>query len=203
LGASFATDGTVITSQENFLRFFPQRSAGQVTLGLIKLEPGADPAAVLAQLQALLPPDTIAATKADYVAYEQAYWAETTPIGVVFGFGTVMAFAVGMVIVFQILATDVSDHLPEYATFKAMGYRDRFLLTIVLEESLILAVLGFVPGLALAMGQYALIRRVASLPIAMTGARFAFVFFLTLLMCSVSGYIATRKLQSVDPADIF
>jgi putative ABC transport system permease protein len=203
LGASFATDGTVITSQENFLRFFPERSAGQVTLGLIKLKPGVDPAAVVAQLQALLPPDTVVATRADYVAFEAAYWAETTPIGLVFGFGTVMAFMVGMVIVFQILATDVQNHLPEYATFKAMGYRDRFLLGIVLEEAMILAVLGFVPGLALALGQYALIRQAAALPIAMTGARFAFVFFLTLVMCGASGFIATRKLQSADPADIF
>ncbi|NJK34605.1 MAG: FtsX-like permease family protein [Oscillatoriales cyanobacterium SM2_2_1] len=203
LGASFATDGTVITSQDTFLRFFPQRSPGQVTLGLIHVAPGADPKAVVAQLQAVLPPDTIAATKADYVAFEQAYWAETTPIGVVFGFGTIMAFAVGTVIVFQILATDVADHLPEYATFKAMGYRDRFLLATVLEEAVVLAILGFIPGLALALGQYALIRQVAALPIAMTGARLGFVFFLTLVMCSFSGYVATRKLQSADPADIF
>ena len=203
LGASFASDGTLIASQENFLRFFPERGAGQVTLGLVKVKPGADPQQILAQIKGILPPDTIASTKQDYVALEQAYWQKTTPIGIVFTFGTVMAFVVGTVIVFQILSTDVNDHMGEYATFKAMGYRDRYLLSIVLEEAIILAALGFIPGLGLALGQYALIRNVASLPISMTFARLSFVFFLTVVMCMASGMIATRRLQSADPADIF
>lgn len=203
LGASFATEGTLITSQENFLRFFPDRGAGQVTLGLVKVKPGADPNQVLAQIKAILPPDTIASTKQDYVELEKAYWQKNTPIGIVFTFGTVMAFIVGTVIVFQILSTDVNDHIGEYATFKAMGYRDRYLLLIVFEEAIILATLGFIPGLGLALAQYALIRNVAALPIGMTFSRFAFVFFLTLVMCSVSGIIATRKVQSADPADSF
>jgi putative ABC transport system permease protein len=203
LGASFATDGTIVTSQENFLRFFPERSPGQVTLGLIKVAPGADREQVLNQIKAILPPDAIASTKQEYVDFEQAYWQRTTPIGIVFTFGTVMAFVVGTVIVFQILSTDVNDHMSEYATFKAMGYRDRYLLVIVLEEAIILAALGFLPGLALALGQYALIRNVAALPIGMTFARLAFVFFLTVVMCVASGMIATRKLQSADPADNF
>ncbi len=203
LGASFATDGTLVTSSENFLRFFPERNSGQITLGLVKLEPGVDLAQVLVQIQAILPPDTIASTKQEYVDEEQAYWQETTPIGIVFTFGTVMAFVVGMVIVFQILSTDVNEHMSEYATFKAMGYRDRYLLMIVLEQSIILASLGFIPGLALALGQYALIANLGALPIAMTSGRMMLVFVLTVGMCIISGVIATRKLQSADPADNF
>jgi putative ABC transport system permease protein len=203
LGASFATDGTLVTSSENFLRFFPERNSGQITLGLVKLEPGVDLAQVLAQIQAILPPDTIASTKQEYVDEEQAYWQQTTPIGIVFTFGTVMAFVVGMVIVFQILSTDVNEHMSEYATFKAMGYRDRYLLMIVLEQSIILASLGFIPGLALALGQYALIGNLGALPIAMTSGRMVLVFVLTVGMCIISGVIATRKLQAADPADNF
>lgn len=203
LGASFATDGTLITSQENFLRFFPDRGAGQVTLGLVKVKPGADPSEVLAQIKGILPPDTIASTKQDYVDFEQAYWQQTTPIGIVFTFGTILAFVIGTVIVFQILSTDVNDHMGEYATFKAMGFRDRYLLFVVLEEALILAALGFIPGLGLALGQYALLRSVAALPVSMTFARLSFVFFLTVVMCVASGMIATRRLQSADPADVF
>jgi putative ABC transport system permease protein len=203
LGASFATDGTLITSSENFLRFFPERSPGQITLGLIKVNPGIDLELMLAEIKAILPRDTIASTKQQYVDYEQAYWQQTTPIGIVFTFGTVMAFVVGTVIVFQILSTDVNEHMSEYATFKAMGYRDRYLLLIVLEQSLILAALGFIPGLALALGQYTLIRNAAALPIAMTAGRLVLVFSLTMGMCVISGMIATRRLQSADPADNF
>ncbi len=203
LGASFATDGTLVTSQENFLRFFPNRNAGQVTLGLVKVKAGTDVNQVLADIQAILPKDVIATTKLGYLDVEQAYWASNTPIGVIFSLGATMAFAVGIVIVFQILSTDVNDHLAEYATFKAMGYGDRFIIFIVLEEAMILAILGFIPGLGLALAQYALIQNVAALPIAMTFARFSFVFFLTLVMCGVSGMIALKKVRSADPADIF
>uniref|UniRef100_UPI00286C83E1 FtsX-like permease family protein n=1 Tax=Chamaesiphon sp. OTE_8_metabat_110 TaxID=2964696 RepID=UPI00286C83E1 len=128
---------------------------------------------------------------------------ETTPLGIVFTFGTVMSFIVGMVIVFQILSTDVNEHMGEYATFKAMGYRDRFLLAIVLEQSLILASLGFIPGLGLALGQYTLIQNLGALPIAMTVERLVLVFSLTVAMCVVSGAVTTRRLQSADPADNF
>jgi putative ABC transport system permease protein len=203
LGASFATDGTLITSPENFLRFFPERSSGQITLGSIKVKPGVDPNRVLAQITASLPPDTIASTKQQYVKDEQAYWQETTPIGIVFTFGTIMSFIVGMVIVFQILSTDVNEHMSEYATFKAMGYRDRYLFLIVLEQSLILASLGFMPGLALAIGQYTLIQNLGALPIFMTVERLVLVFSLTVTMCVVSGAVTTRRLQSADPADNF
>jgi putative ABC transport system permease protein len=203
LGASFATDGTLITSPETFLRFFPERSSGQITLGLIKVKPGVDPDLVLAQIKAILPPDTMASTKQQYVDDEQAYWQQSTPIGLIFTFGTAMSFVVGMVIVFQILSTDVNEHMSEYATFKAMGYRDRYLLAIVLEQSLILATLGFIPGLALALGQYTLIRNLGALPIFMTVGRLVLVFSLTVVMCVVSGAITTRRLQSADPADNF
>lgn len=203
LGASFATDGTLVTSSENFLRFFPERSQGQITLGLVKVNKGVDPDLVLARIKAILPPDARASTKQEYVDEEQAYWQKTTPIGIVFTFGTVMAFVVGTVIVFQILSTDVNDHMGEYATFKAMGYSDRYLLLIVLEQSLILASLGFIPGFALALGQYTLIGNLSALPISMTFSRLALVFSLTVVMCMVSGIIATRKLQSADPADNF
>ncbi|WP_310415241.1 ABC transporter permease DevC [Chamaesiphon sp. OTE_8_metabat_110] len=203
LGASFTTEGTLITSPETFLRFFPDRSPGQISLGSIKVKPGVDPERVLAKIQAILPPDTIASTKQQYVNDEEAYWQETTPLGIVFTFGTVMSFIVGMVIVFQILSTDVNEHMGEYATFKAMGYRDRYLFLIVLEQSLILATLGFFPGLALALGQYTLIRNLGALPIAMTVERLVLIFSLTVVMCVVSGTVATRRLKSADPADNF
>jgi putative ABC transport system permease protein len=73
----------------------------------------------------------------------------------------------------------------------------------VLEQSLILATLGFIPGLALAIGQYALIQNLGALPISMTMERLVMVFSLTVVMCVVSGAITTRRLQSADPADNF
>ena len=203
LGASFGTDGLLVTSEQNFLLLFPRRDAGSVSLGLIDVEPGYDPVQVAQALQQYLPNDVKAMTIADFIEDEQQYWRTESPIGFVFGFGATMAFVVGVVIVYQVLSTDVNSHLKEYATFKAMGYRHSYLLSIVLEESIIMAFLGFIPGLILPLGLYYLAAKATSLPIYMTLTRAITILVLTILMCLLSGAIATRRLQSADPADMF
>jgi putative ABC transport system permease protein len=114
-----------------------------------------------------------------------------------------MGFVVGVIIVYQVLSTDVNSHLKEYATFKAMGYNNMYLLGVIFEEAIILATLGFVPGFIIPMGLYQMARNATNLPIYMTLSRAMFVLTLTLIMCMISGAIATGKLQSADPADMF
>ena len=205
LGASFGADATLIGSDQNFLRLFPRREPGTVSVGLVKLKPGADPTQVKNALNSHLSgvQDAEVMTVDEFVKKEQAYWTKNRPVGVIFTFGTIIGFIVGMVIVYQILSTDVNDHLSEYATFKAMGYRQSYLLGIILEEAIILALCGFFPGMAISMVLYNGARNATALPIYLTVVRAISVFLLTLIMCTVSGMIATRKLQSADPADIF
>jgi len=203
VGASFGPDGSVMTSDQNFLRIFPRIQSGEVSLGRILLKPGNDVTIVAQELKAQLSSDVQVLTKAEFIQFEADFWRRNTAIGFIFSLGVGMGFIVGIIIVYQILYSDVNDHLSEYATLKAMGYRDRYLLLIVVEQSLILASLGFIPGLALALGQYALIANLGALPISMTVGRLVLVFVLTLVMCMASGIIATRKLQSADPADNF
>lgn len=203
VGASFADDGALITSDQNFLRLFPKRGAGTVSLGLIQLEPEADAEQVREALQARLPDDVQILTSQGYVDFEIAYIQARSPVGFVFGLGTVMGFIVGTVIVYQVLSTDVNSHLAEYATFKAMGYRNRYLLGVIFEEALILSVLGFVPSLGIALGAYQLTAAATALPLVMPLSRVVLVLALTFVMCNVSGAIATRRLQAADPADIF
>jgi putative ABC transport system permease protein len=142
-------------------------------------------------------------THSEFIKFEENYWKSTSPIGFIFGLGTAMAFVVGVVIVYQVLSTDVNTHLKEYATFKAMGYDNAYLLSVVFEEAVILAVLGFIPGAILPVGLYALAAKATALPIYMTALRAIIVLLLTLIMCGMSGELATRKLQSADPADMF
>ncbi|MEA5601629.1 ABC transporter permease DevC [Nostoc sp. UHCC 0252] len=203
IGASFSTDGTLITSDQNFLRFFPQRQAGAVSLGLIQFKPGDDPVQVTSALKAYLPEDVQVLTLKEFIDSAKDYEAKNRPIGFIFGLGTVVGFVVGIVIVYQVLSTDVNAHIKEYATFKAMGYRTFYLLGVVFEEALILAVLGFLPGASIAIGLYHLVRNATNLPLSMPLLRGVFVLLLTLVMCTISGAIATRKLQSADPADMF
>ena len=204
LGASFGADGNIITSDRNFLRLFAdKRQRGLIDIGLIRLEPGANAAIVKEQLISYLAKDVKILTKQEYVDFEKAYWSSSTPIGFIFTLGTIIGFIVGTVIVYQILYSEVSDHLPEYATLKAMGYTQKYLLLVVFQEAIILAILGYIPGFGFAMFQYAMAKNATLLPIAMTLERAITVVILTIIMCCASGAIAVRKLQAADPADIF
>jgi putative ABC transport system permease protein len=134
---------------------------------------------------------------------EVEYWSTATPIGFIFSLGVVIGFIVGIVIVYQILYSDVTDHLAEYATLKAMGYSDGNLLVILFQEALMLAVLGYMPSLFIATGFYQLTRVATFLPIGMSMGKAILVFILTVIMCVTSAGISSKKLLSADPADIF
>lgn len=203
LGASFGADGNLITSDINFLRIFERRSPAGIDAGLIRLKPETDPELVVEAMRQALPDDVLVLTKEGFMDFERNYWQSSTAIGFIFSLGAMMGFIVGTVIVYQILYTDVSDHLAEYATLKAMGYTNRYLLVVVFQEALILSVLGYIPGFALCLGLYDLTENATSLPISMTLARSSLIFGLTILMCCISGAIAVRKVQEADPADVF
>jgi putative ABC transport system permease protein len=202
-GASFAADGNVITSESTFMQLFPSRKPEQIEVGLIKLKPGTDIEKAQKQIAANLPKDVSVLTREGFAQVEKKYWADGTAIGFIFGLGVGVGFIVGIVIVYQILYSDVSEHLPEYATLKAMGYTDGYLLRVLIQEALLLAILGYIPSFFAAIALYHLAAGATMLPIAMTVERAINVLILTIVMCSVSGAIAMRKLQSADPADIF
>lgn len=203
LGASFGADATLMASDQTFLRMFPRAKAGSISVGLVTLAPGEPVAPVVRALRRHLPDDVQVLSHADFVRFEENYWRTASPVGFIFGLGTAMAFVVGVVIVYQVLSTDVNAHLQEYATFKAMGFRQRYLLLVVVEQALILAALGFIPGVLMPLWLYAVAAKATSLPIAMTLGRATTVFVLTLVMCLASGAIATRRLQAADPAELF
>jgi len=203
LGTSFGIDGTLITSDWNFLRLFPNRSKGLIEIGLIKLKPGADPERLRRVLVAGLAPDVEVLTKQAYMDREKEYWAGATPIGYVFAFGSIMGLIVGGVIVYQILFADITAHLPQYATLKAMGYKNSYLFSVVFQEALILAVVGYLPGAVAAVWLYRVTERATHLPLVMAWQTALAVLALTILMCGVAGAIALRKVRSADPAEIF
>jgi len=203
IGPSFGIDGTVLTSIDNWLRLFPERPRNQIQLGLVTLKSHVDPVAARDRLRQQVAPDVLVMTKADFAARERAYWNGATPIGYVFAFGAIMGLVVGAIVVYQILFADVSEHLREYATLRAIGYRNRFVSGIVLQQAGILAVLGFLPGLGVSWALYAQAAEATRLPLHLTSGRVAAVFLLTLVMCAVSGLLALRKVRRLDPADVF
>jgi putative ABC transport system permease protein len=203
LGASFGADGNMLLSSESFLTLMPETPRGSIELGLVRVRKGADPLRVADRLRRLLPRDVTILTKKAFEEFEKNYWRSSTAIGFIFSLGTAMGFVVGCVIVYQILYSDVSDHLPEYATLMAMGYRLSSLFGVVAREGLLLSLLGYVPAWLTGQGLYGLVRSGTSLPVFMDLNRSVIVFALILSMCMVSAALAMRKLVDADPAEIF
>ena len=203
LGTSFGADGNLLTSTETFLDLLPQKPAGAIEVGLIRLRAGSDPDQVLARLKQRLPDDVIVLSKQGFIDFEQNYWRSSTSIGFIFTLGAAMGFVVGCVIVYQVLYTDVSDHLPEYATLMAMGYRLSHLLGVVLREGFYLAVLGYVPAYLAGQGLYWFVRDATRLPVGMNATRALTVLVMILVMCVASSLLAMRRLVDADPAEIF
>ncbi|MBW2281685.1 MAG: FtsX-like permease family protein, partial [Deltaproteobacteria bacterium] len=195
MGTSFGIDGSIVTSDLNFRRLLPGRPPGHIDLGLIRLLPGADPETVRDVLDATLEDDVLVFTRDGFIRREVRYWATATPIGYVFRFGVLMGLIVGSIIVYQILFADVSEHISEYATLKAMGYSDGYLASVVLQEAVILAFLGFVPGTLASIALYRVAGAATMLPLEMTWERGILVFLMIVIMCGVSALLAVRKLR--------
>jgi len=203
MGTSFGIDGNLITSDDNWLRLFPDRPRNEIQLGLLKLGEEADAGAVRDRLREFLPKDVLVMTKADFVQRERTYWNNATPIGYIFAFGAIMGFVVGAIIVYQILFADVSEHLSEYATLRALGYRNRFVSGIVVQQAVILGVLGYIPGTLLVYWLYGKAAEATKLPLYLTQDRALTVFGMTLAMCAISALLAVRKVRRLDPAEVF
>ena len=202
MGASFAADGNMITSDQNFMRIFLGRTMNQVDVGVIRLKKGVDNSAVKARLRSLLNDNVYLYDWKGLKQHEFEYWQNNAPIGFIFGFGMIMGLIVGMVIVYQILFTDITNHISEFATLKAMGYTLRYLLLLVFSSSLILAIVGFIPGFIISFGLYRLVEGAIFIPMPMPLEKILTVFGMILLMCTFSGMLAMQKMRSANPAEM-
>ena len=202
LGLFFFSEGSVATNNGNFSRLTGAK-ADDVTMGLIRLRPGSDPNAVAARLREALPDDVLIVTREQLFDQEQGYFVTVKPIGIMFQSAVFVAFAVGLVILFQVLSTELSNRLNEFATLKAMGFGAPFIYGIGLSQNLIFIVCSFVPAWLAAQGLFILVYKLSKLPMEMTPSLIGNVFGLTLAMSVIAGYLALRKVRKADPADLF
>lgn len=206
-GINFSNDGTLIMSPENFARYFSIRSSGKplsmVDYGVVACRPDVSPGVVADRLQRLVGDNVIVQTREDFLDSERSFWGKNTPIGLIFRVGTFIGFVVGMIICYQVLATDIGDHLGEFATLKAMGYPPMFFAAVVVTQALLLSLVSFVPGLLITACAFSGINWSTGLVMFLNTYRIGIVLGLTIIMCVASGVIALRKLLSTDPASLF
>ena len=203
VGISINTDGNLYMSPANFLRLFPDRRPGAADVGLIRLHPGVEVESVRRSLQILAGPEAKVMTRNELIEGEIAFIRENAPIDFIFGMGAAVGFFVGFVVVYQILYTEVTNHLPQYATLKAMGFSDGYLLRVVFSQAMLLSALGYIPGFLLAVVLYRVATNAIQMQFEMTTSRALVVFALTVVMCCLSATMAMRRIRTADPAEVF
>lgn len=204
LGPSFGVDGNLIVSDSTFVKINPLlRPSEKIDVGIVQLKPGVDPQEVLKNLRDNIPNDVQIFTRQQFIDFEKEYWASRTPIGFILNLMLTMASVVGVVIVYQILYSNIATQFIAYATLKAIGYANGYLLNVVFQQALILALLAYFPGFIISVALYDFAMEATKLPIMMTSNNALIVLTSTVLICITSGALAINKLRSADPADIF
>ena len=203
LGMGLLADGSIIVSEDNFMRLYGQPELPRVNFGLIKLTPGTTPAAAVEALRRALPADVVVLTRDEIIRREERYFVSVKPVGIMFQVGMLVAFIVGAVILYQILASEISNRMREFATMKALGYTENFIYRIGIYQGLLFSLLGYIPSLLLALGLYRLLRALSGFPVYMDWTRVFGVLGMSLVMCAIAAALSLGKIKRADPADLF
>ncbi len=210
MGSDFANEGNIVMSSQNFAEYFPMRSFGgapldSVDVGIVQVEGRtyANTIKVVEALRRRLPDDVKIKTKYELAQQEREFWSGSTPVGFVFTIGWLMGFVIGVIICYQIIYSNIADHMPEYATLKAIGYKNSYFISLVLCESFYLAVLGFIPGLLITWGAFTFLSSATGLVMEVKLLNVVTIFGGTVLMCALSGCLAVFKVFAADPAELF
>ena len=203
LGVGFLADGAFIASDDTFSRLFGSESLDRPNLGLLRLKPGSDPDVVAEKLRASLPGDVRVVTRDELNAYQTEHWVSNTAAGNIFGLGSLAGFVVGLVVLFEILSTDIRNQLPFYATLMAMGYTRKQLLRFVLEQAWIFAAIGYLPALLISAVLFPIVHDLTQLPVFLTAGLALSVLTLGFIMCSGAAGLSFLRLRKADPAELF
>lgn len=214
MGTGLAANGAILLSHTGFNRIAPDRmllpnSDERVSMLLIRLREGvtsSEGSTAIKERLARLDGRSSGfkvLTIEEAMADERWHWYVRTPVGIIFGIGVAIAVIVGGVICYMVLAADVIARLPEYATLKAIGYSNGYLVKVLLGQAAWLAGLAFVPAVLASLLLYAVTSVYSGVDIRMTSTRILLVGTLSLLMCGTAGWIALRKMTKAEPANLF
>lgn len=208
IGTDFVYDGSIVLTEKGVEKYFTLRNGRKpplaaVDLGLVVVRNDRPKEDVRQELQKVLGDSVLVFDRQKLIDREIKFWATNTPIGIIFSIGTVMGQLVGVIICYQILFSDIHDHLAEFATLKAMGYGPWYFLRFILLQSFYLSIFGFLPGWLVSWLLYQWLAELTGLVMMLTPYRILLVFGLTFVMCMASGALAVRKLWAADPATLF
>jgi putative ABC transport system permease protein len=194
------TEGTIITSLETFNYIMASPSEATTAL-LISLKDRSmhSMRRTVARMNRDLPPDAQIFTKKQWIKRETKFWAENTPVGILFRFGVFIGACVSSVFIYQILLSDITAHLSEYATLRAIGYGRWYLRRVVFFQGLFLTVISCPLAMIVSSVLIRLWTNFTKIPLTLTAANILGVIGLGLAVASLSALLATKELACADP----
>lgn len=204
LGSDLETDGNLLVDESTYFALFGlDDGPNSVDYGLIQLAPGSDATQALTEIRKVMGEGVQVLPRNDVATSVREYWQEFTPTGFLFQVGVVVGLIIGVIVCYQILFTEISSNLMPFATLKGMGYHNRYLVKVVLQQATFLALLGFIIGMLGAFALYRFLEWSTGLVMYLTVFRAANILVLTLAMCLIAGIMAVGKVIRADPADCF
>lgn len=175
---------------------FPQ---DRTTLVAVGVEPNQNIEAVASRLKARLP-EVLVVQRDELRAMEIRYFLVRTPVGVVFGMGTVVAALIGAAIVAVTLYSTVTDRVRDYGTLKAIGARKIDLFQLLLAQAWMFFGAGYLIGISAFM----LLRHLLpQLPMLAPWEMLVGVALASLVSCTLASLAAIRRVLVLDPAIVF
>ena len=168
---------------------------------LVRTSPGADVAAVKAEIRRRLPFNDVY-TKEEWARRSRAYWVVSTGLGMNMGITVFLGVLVGIVVVAQTLYTSAVEHVKEFGTVKAIGGSNWDIYRILGEQAVIAAVVGFALGSLMSLAMRPAMAKLY-LNVLISPAFAAAVFVGTVLMCLGAAMLSFRRVASIDPALVF
>jgi putative ABC transport system permease protein len=197
----FESNGIAYTTFEQAIRFSPVGREA-ISYVLVKLKPGADPAAVKADIERL--GDVLALTTSEFRARTIEYVVIATGIGINFAITIALGFVVGLLLSASIFYQFTLENLRYFAVLKAMGTGSRRVVGMILVQAMTVGVVGFGIGTG-AAGAFALVNRRIEGDLAtyfpwqlLVGS-----FVLTLATIALASLLSIRRVIRVSPGVVF
>ena len=202
LGLFFYAEGAIIVDNQYF-HSYARKSSRQTSIGLIQLKKGTDLTLAKKQLAMVLPEDVKVISKSELINQEQRYFVSIKPLGIIFNAGVFIALVIGIVILFQVLSTEINNRMREFATLKAIGFGNSFVYGIGVVQTMIFAIIGFIPAMILCSQVFNVIYDLSHLPTKVNLSLVSDVIILVIAMSFFSALITLQKIRRANPAELF
>lgn len=176
-------------------------ASDRITFVVVKVAPGYSVEQVRDNLRRRVP-DVVVATQAEMRRMNQIYFLKRTPVGFVFGIGTLLAALIGTIIVTVTQFSAVVDRSREYGTLKALGATGSDLKLLLRVQALVFAVAGYITGIT---GFFVFRFVVRNTPIVLVTPPWVLgmIAVLTVALCITASILAIRRVLTLEPAMVF